>query len=396
MPKRSDLPRYYRVRRKGRAFWEPGKQAEAFGLRASEPLGADGPGAKAKAIHLNDALDQARAAVRSDAAKPPEYPPGSLGAFFLLFQSSEAWGQMEAVTREDYFRAWPVIAPRFGRAVVSRITPDDSERFHVDIHPAHKNPRDKAGALKLPWNTAHRTLKVWRALLTALVDYRVIPPPAPIGRVTNPKPPGRSSEAHLWLWHEVEALIAEAQRQGKHGLAVAIAIAWDAMLSPVDVRQLKRGEWRRTPDGGEIVTRREKTDTPVFAVVGEETACMVDAYLAALLESGIALDPDAWMIRSARGAVYAVRHTMSADFRDVRAAIFPADRRQMLDLRRSAATEAREGGATLDDIGATMANTLGRDTKLQSTYVLATSKKVLSSRAAGRAKLAAKFRNADP
>lgn len=126
----------------------------------------------------------------------------------------------------------------------------------------------------------------------------------------------------------------------------------------------------------------------------QETAQAVDHYMTQLeRELGVALGPNDWIIRSSRGVIYGVRHTFSADFRDVRQAVFPGDARQLLDIRRSAATEAHEGGATKDEIGEIMANTLAKDAKLQATYVLTTSKKIVAAREVGRSKLADKFRN---
>jgi hypothetical protein len=52
-------PRYCRVRRNGRAFWEPGQSAKSPGFR-SVPLGPDGPDAWSIAEQLNHEWDAAR------------------------------------------------------------------------------------------------------------------------------------------------------------------------------------------------------------------------------------------------------------------------------------------------------------------------------------------------
>jgi hypothetical protein len=221
---------------------------------------------------------------------------------------------------------------------------------------------------------------VWRALLSALASYE-IRAVAPIGRVSNPAPKGRSG---IWRHDEVLALSWAAAISGHKGMAVAIRIAWDAMLSPVDARTLTVEQWRVGASGSRVATQRAKTGKRVFHAVSADTAAIVDAYLAALPH----VLPGAPMIRRPNGKAYASKDTFGDDFRFVRALIFPGDLRQFLDLRRSAATEARLGGATRDDLGKAMANRIDASDALFETYVHDASERVLESRAAGRKKMA--------
>lgn len=384
-------PRYYRVR-KGRAFWEPGEFGVSYDLPGSQPLGDDGADAKSAALKWNERLDAARKAKREGSAKPSRYPALSFGAFYEQFQRSEAWAQMEPRTREDYERAWPHIEKRFGDRPFRAITAGDSESFHVEIHPAHTNRRDPKGARKLPWNTAHRVLKVWRALLNALVAYD-LRTTAPVGKVTNPAPPGRDA---VWVHDEVQKLLTAADELNLHGIGVAIAIAWDAMLAPVDAFALPAGGFLGSAE--EVRTQRRKTNRKVFGALTPATVAKVESYLARLAAAGVTLAADEPLVRDSRLRPYEGPHAkkyFERDFRAVRERAFPGDRRQFLDLRRSAITEARLGGATLDDLGASAANNLGADQALQSTYVMAASKTVLAARAAGRTKMADKFRKSE-
>lgn len=374
-----DRPRYYAVKN-GNAFWAPGKFAEPFGLPKSHPLGPDGPEAKKAAIDWTAKLDAARKAARGPAKpKPSPYPPGSLGRFYERFRGTEAWRIMERRTREDYERAWPVIAPLHADKLVTQITPDVSERLHTALHPKH-NP-----AAALSWNEAHRALKVWRALLSAMVAYRVIPGPVPVGRVANPSPPGR---AEVWLHDEILVLASAAAWGGFPGMAAAIRLAWDAMLAPVDVRTLPAAGW--LPKGLEIHWERQKTGKAIYHAVTRETGDLLNAYLS-LMPTPM---PAAPIIRRPTGAAYRDKDSFGDDFRMIRNAVFPGDERQFLDIRRSAATEARLGGADKDDIGAAMANRIDENTGLEATYIVAASRKVLAARLAGRERMAVKFRNA--
>lgn len=372
--------RYVRVRR-SRAFWEPGKKvATALNLPASVALGEHGDEARLRAIELNAQLDMARIDKRTRSL----VLRGSVTWCYQRFVETEAWHQMGLRTRDDYERCWPIIAERFGSVLLSKVTSDDSERFHVDIHPAHKpnRNRDPEGKLKLQWNTAHRTLKVWRALLNAWVEYKYIPAPAPIGRVSNPRPPGRDV---LWLDHEVMTLVATAEKLGLLGMAIAIRVSWDAMLAPIDNFELPVGGYRGWME--EVRTARRKTQRKVYASITADTVSAVDSYLERLRGAGLSIADDMPLVRNAALQPYEginARKYFERDFRKVREAAFPGDRRQMLDLRRSAITEGRLGGATLDDLGAAAANSLGNDQFLQSTYAHTASRSVRDARIVGR------------
>lgn len=379
--------RYYRVR-KGRGYWEPGAHGAAFDFAKSVPCGPHGPAAWAIAEAWNKRLDAARRG--EDPEQGPQYPRGTLGEFWERFRTTKAWELLAPRTREDYARVWPNIeawspapgAPTLAHTLVNRLSPDLSERFHADLSPVHNE-----GAV-LSWNEAHRTLKVWRALLNALVAYRIVPPPAPIGRVTNPAPKGRES---VWLHAEILHLAEIAVRDGFLGMGIAIRLAWAAMLSPVDVRLLDLQGFTYSPQGGEVATRREKTAKRVRQVVDRETAALVQLYIASLAQRGVELFPGSPLVRRRDGLAYAGKDAFAEDFRYVRAAAFPGDERQFLDIRRSAATEARMGGADLRDLGKAMANRIDDSDALFDTYVLAASQRVLEARQAGRDAMAAKF-----
>lgn len=357
----TDRIRYYVVKN-GNAFWAPGAQAAAFGFPTSQPLGPAGEEAQKLALGWNAKWDKRR----DKAQTRRTYPQGSLGHFYEVFRTKTAWRLMEPRTREDYERAWPAIEERFGKTLITKITADQSERFHADLHPAHNAKSE------LSWNEAHRTLKAWRALLNALVSYE-LRTVAPIGRVPNPAPKGREG---VWTHADVMALSWGAVCAGVSGQAVAIRLAWAAMLSPVDVWTLPREGWR----SGLVATQRGKTGKRVLVRVDAETAALVDAYLATLP----AMLPSAPLIRRANGEGYRSKDTFGDDFRLVRALAFPNDSRQFLDLRRSAATEARRGGATRDDLGKAMANRIDVSDALAETYLLDASERVLEARAKAR------------
>lgn len=356
-----DRIRYYIVKN-GNAFWAPGRQADTFSFPRSQPLGPAGEDAKKRAIEWNAKWDKRhnKAPVRR------AYPQGTLGHFYEYFQTTTAWKIMEPRTREDYERAWPEIERRFGKTLFTKITADDSERFHAEIHPAHNPGSD------FSHNEAHRTLKAWRALLNALVSYE-LRAMAPIGRVSNPAPKGRDG---LWAHADVLTLSWAACCLGMPGMAVAVRLAWAGLLSPADVWTLPREGWR----DGLIAHERKKTGKRILVRVDAETTALVADYLATQPTQL----PSAPLIRRANGGGYRSKDTFGDDFRAVRALAFPGDERQFLDLRRSAATEARRGGATRDDLGKAMANRIDASDALAATYLLDASERVNEARRVAR------------
>lgn len=117
------------------------------------------------------------------------------------------------------------------------------------------------------------------------------------------------------------------------------------------------------------------------------------AYLDHLAANGVAIELRDPIFRQPDGLRPYPKDRWEKHFRWVREAAFPGDERQMLDLRRSAATEARMGGANRDDLGKAMANRIDDSDALFSTYVQGASTRVLEARKAGRRQIAAKFRN---
>jgi hypothetical protein len=399
---------------RGNLYWKPRKiDCDAFGFARSYPLGRDGVEAWRKADRLNKSLERARAG-EDPLPLSRTYRPGTFGSFYTKFTDpdwSENWMQLDPRGREDYFRAWPRIEAYVdidGIALcdklITQITPQLSERLHVDLHPAHDpSTRDPKGERRLSWSEAHRTLKVYRTLVTALVEYKFIPPEPPIGRIPNPEPKGRSE---VWLDEEVRLKAEVACWGGQLGMAIAIRLAWDAMLSPVDVWALPLSGWIYRPGGSEINTARAKTDKPVYAAVSDEVAELVEGYLERLREAGADMNPDLPLVRrrsrvgdrrSANKVAYAWlpftdRNHFGKVYRPIRAAAGFAADRKFLDIRRSAMTEARMGGATKDDLGKAAANRVDANPKLEATYLHGASRNVLETRSKGRGQMAAKFR----
>jgi hypothetical protein len=77
----------------------------------------------------------------------------------------------------------------------------------------------------------NRVFKIFRALLEIAIVFGLIST-NPSLKIANTAPKGRSA---IWSGDEIVALRDKAWELGYHGLAVAIAVAHDTQLAPVDV-----------------------------------------------------------------------------------------------------------------------------------------------------------------
>jgi hypothetical protein len=96
-------------------------------------------------------------------------------------------------------------------------------------------------------------------------------------------------------------LVQRAWREGYFGLAAVIAVGWDTMLSPVDVRTLTKKQ-RREDEHGRLFfeTKRAKTDEEVLGTLTRCSQAVLNAYLAKL---GMELHESRAVVLEPRGRV---------------------------------------------------------------------------------------------
>jgi len=235
----TDKPRYL-VRLKGRYYWRPTPRMKAAGF-ADQSLGANEVYAKQAAILLNAQWDKHRFGERAEPGVMV-YPPGSLGAAYnrtIALREAERrakgiiWTRQQKA-RDDWPRAWRWIGPAFGDYDPLAVVSEDLLTLRTKV------------AKRVSESEAFRVIKVWRALWAKLpgFGYRVSLDSDPSLAFANSAPPPRQE---VWPHHDVLRLVQRAWREGYHGLAALLAVAWDTMLSPVDVRTLTIGQ--RLNDG---------------------------------------------------------------------------------------------------------------------------------------------------
>ena len=377
--------KHYRVKR-GRGFWEPTQKMSALGF-TSIPCGPDGLEAWAIAeewerrwqtTRRGETLAPAMASFKNLSPQQSEeltvYPPRSLGEAFRRYRRTDEWTKNKAPrTREDWWRGWKRIKPVFGDCDPRTVTLENLSAWRSVI--------EETVSLR----EAHRALKIWRALwkVAAALGYCVRAADPSLG-VRNTAAKGRSE---TWTEGEAVRLYKRAWRDGYHGLAALIAVAWSTQLSPGDVRALRASQLAKDAKGGTFFIERGKTGKPVGGAVNDRALAAMQAYLEKL---GIELHGEAYIFRNRSGAPYS-KDTLGDDFRAIRIASFGEhDTRTLLDFRRSGAHEAIAGDATPAALAHAMGNTLSASNALFATYCpvnLTTIRSVMEARRRGRAKL---------
>jgi hypothetical protein len=366
----SDKPRYF-VKIKGSYYWRPTPRMKAAGF-LDRPLGKNEVRAKQEAIRLNAEWDR----YRFGDPKQPNimvYPPGSLGhAYARAITLREAERKAKGITwtrqqkaRDDWPRAWRWIGPAFGDYDPLAVVSEDLLALRAKV------------AERVSESEAFRVIKVWRALWAKLtpLGYTVPPGSDPSLTFANSAPPPRQE---VWPQRDVLRLAQRAWREGYYGLAALLAVAWDTMLSPVDVRSLTIAQRNHDGHGSVFSLERAKTGRAAAGTLSRWSEAILDAYLVKLGVELHAATPIFWtrggMSTAKGGRPWPPRpytsDRLGIDFRHIRGLVFgPDDERQIQDMRRSGAVEAMRGDAPPTKLSATMANTIASSNRLHRTYV---------------------------
>lgn len=374
--------RHYVVRRK-KGFWQPTAKMRAQGFGAV-PLGVDAPEAWAKAEEWNARWDKTRRGeapppIAADNLSPQKieeltiYPIKSIGEAFKRYRRTDEWSRKAKGTRDEWWRVWTRIKPVFGDCDPRTVTLEDISELR------------KAVEEMVSLREAHRTIKVWRALWKVMAALQYCDREAdPSMGVRNTAAKGRSA-----TWDEGEAarLFKQAWRDGFHGLAAVMAVAWSTQLSPGDVRALRASQMALAANGAPFFTDRGKTGEPVGGILSDRALAALSAYIGQLKFD---LLDEAFIFRNRSGRAYS-KDTLGDDFRTVRQALFGEhETRTLADFRRSGANEAIAGAATAEALSHVMGNTLSASNALFKTYCpvnVASLTSVAEARRRGRSKL---------
>jgi hypothetical protein len=403
----------YLVFLNGRWRWHPSKAMRAAGFRLvnlskgewvdgrPEPSLED----KKEALRLCADWDRHRRGLPPAGVEAHRYPPRSVGDGYeraMAIRAQErrnrdiVWTR-EQESRDDWPRAWKWIEPMLGDCDPRTVTP---EQLIGDArHPERLALRPMV-ARKVSESEAHRVIKVWRALWQRMAAFGYCDKDLdPSFAFANAAPQPRQA---IWLEGEAVRLVKQAWRDGYHGLAALLAVAWDSQLSPVDARSLRREQMRQDPVGTWFRVDRAKTGRGAIATLSRRTLRLLVAYLDRQAGQPARLTDRAdigRIFRNRSGRSYS-KDTLGDDFRALRATVFgPAETRQLADFRRSGTVEAFTGDASAEKVSAKMANSLSESTRLQNTYApvqLAAVRDADAARRRGRTKLRGQIGERNP
>lgn len=367
---------YYVVGKYSRGYWRPKKNMKALGFQDIR-CGPDGPIAWAIAAQWNARWQAVR---RGEAPAPAEadklkrdiaeatrvYPPGTVGAAFQILIRTEEWKSKPLSTRNKvWWPAWYRIRDKFGRRLPNSITFQEMSQWRAELERDHG------------LGVAHKTLKIWRALWTLMLGMRVATGADPTTGIRNKKPHGRHQ---IWTEGEVARLVKRALRARLPGLACIIAVAWDTMFAPTDVRTLRQKNcavWREKRQIGPLdrlwfdraSEGRAKTGRPALGTLSRRTERLVRGYLDHRF-GGCAPLPDTILFLNRSERPYR-DDTLAKDFALIRAMEFPGDTRKLMDTRRSGTREAvagSEGDGFAFKLSTKMANSIDKSNELHRTY----------------------------
>lgn len=308
-------------------YFQPSKAMKTGGYRA-ENLGKDLATAIARVNELNAQWDAERIGIKKPARGLP--PPGTVAHFIEdLRRSRTAFLDKSPARQDEMEYSFKHILKVFGPSQLRAITTDHVELFYNGL-------RNTSSEHK-----AARIMKDLRYIFSRAFKTRKIQfDPTQATTVKQPK-----ARKQKWTPEQVELAINTAWDAGYRGAAVAMAIAYDTGLSPVDVRTLTMGQIQ----GDRLnAVSRTKTDQRVEGQLWPETLDWIAAYHDDL---GIASAPSGLVIRTRRGKPY-TKDILAKDIRTVRRMVGLPEELQLRDMRRTATIEEIEGGATTKQVAA--------------------------------------------
>ena len=333
-------PRYVQEKASGFYYRATAAMREA-GLR-SEALGTDRGAAYDRADALNDAWDAIRRGNPVVVEAPAAH--GTLERFVQDLRRSAEYRDKSKATQDELEYALKTILATFGPTKLKAIQPSHVEIFY--------------GALRAHGSVhrAHRHMKWLRYLLNRAIRLGQLDRnPAMAVRVTRPPP-----RDTVWKPNQVEQAIAAAHREGQHAIGLALAVAYDTGLRPVDIRNLTHAQIE--PDRLALI--QAKTGKVTHLPLLRETRQAIDDYVAAM---ALAPLPNAVLLRTRRGRPYTKDYLAKGIRRVLRAAGVP-DAVRLSDLRRTASKERAEAGATEAEIAAAGGWSIERGSQILDVY----------------------------
>jgi hypothetical protein len=365
-----DPPPYVRQRLRSdgtwRVWWEAPLSLRNLGFTSVE-LDAQAPlKAAREARKLNEAVDQARLTGTAPTAKR-----GTVCIEDVVedLRRSMQWGKLAAKTRDSYNKGFRLIIAKWGDVPVADFTKPMARTWYESLCRDSGEWQAAAQNRHLSILMSHAELRGWRPENSN-----------PCYRLGVSIPKGRTRVAS---WAEFDALQAAALRCGLPSIGVLAALSMLAGQRETDCFTATRDEFVRRqvrwPGAATTVDvwvwdlSRSKTGALGSIMLHPELAPMVEAILTRpapgtarlVIEERLGRPYDEDLFQSRWGEVRA-------------AAIKGADgvapcptlaTLQFRDLRRSFSAHSRDGGASIDDAGDVLGNSVAKNATLKGTYM---------------------------
>jgi integrase len=324
----SDIPRHV-TEIKGRFYFRATKAMRQIGI-FNEPLGEDRKDAVARALFLNDEWDRLRAASK---VEPIEHSSGGFTDLIDRFQKDPTWyGDRAPATREEMDYVFKIVAQIMGQYPVRIMQRRHSRALYNKIR-AESSVHKARKVMK--WT--HRLMEY--AIEIGLRDDN------PTDKLRMEAPKGRNQ---VWTTEEISAVIKAAQKAGKHpksgnhiparpSVALATQLAYNLGQRQQDILALKWSQY----DGEGISLVQKKTGKALWLPLTEDSIAMLeetDKTSTYIVVSEETKQP------------YSDRNVFSRIFRRFRDRAEVRSELTFMDLRRTAATELGNKGATNAEI----------------------------------------------
>lgn len=308
---RLKIPRLMRV--KGRYYWRPATALKTRGFRVTA-LGTDLEQAIAKAKVLNLEADAGKQDIALAKAAP-----GTVKALIAAYQVDPLFTSLAPATQKQYRRILREIESREGTTQVS-------EFERADLKAIYRAAQQRGLA------TANAIIRVWRLLFSYAMDAGEIDSnPASKMRLAGIAPRSR-----IWTLAEIEKFHAAAMEKGRPSVGLAVLLAWDLGQRQSDILRLTWSDW----NGTTFSVRQGKTGARVQVPISDEVRHIVESTVRTSTQV---------VVSEATGKPFKPDH-FRHEFAAIRDAAGLPTGLQFRDLRRTAATELGDAGATDDEI----------------------------------------------
>lgn len=325
---KADGSRYY--------FYNPDRKAQLAGVVKAKGFGSDFDSAREYAKQQNVILNQWRKQEQPQTFRSHSWPKGSVGELAQDYMASRWFTKrIRDATREGYKSAiGRFLEFTYQGEKLGRVDARSLRHKHLEeIYEQFLNQYDgKSRATKGGVTTTNYMIRVMKRVYEYGIkrEYVTSNPFRKLGLETEQR------RTQRWSYDQVMAFVEQAERQGRPSVGLAVLLGYEVGQRVADVLSLTWDQW----DGEAFFGEQSKTTNEWWVPVSDELRARLDATSD---QTGLLV------VNEVTGRAY-TKSNFNRIFRDVKAnAGLPQDL-QMMDLRRTVATELGESGATEDEI----------------------------------------------